>query len=376
MDFYMLRQKSLYMVFMAYLAGINFDRQDLESAAEVLYKRNLGIRRDEKVAILYDGWPGGQRIVDALLKMGAELCGNGCVKKIKIDSYLIRDASSQINSDNAELDCDVLLAVTGKSVTHAKEVVGAIRRGTRGFSMPGITEYNFVRPAYTDMARVGLMAECVKKHLHGLSEITICTGEKRNEPEDLYKLTLYLDRNSGIPFRDDGAVTNPGIIRNWPFGEYAAMPKYRMGSGEVLIDLSSETDNPFLLHIENGEIAGWDENAKPFVDLLSKHMGGKIVAELGFGINPDMCFSRSISNQRDTLSNEKMAYTVHLGFGNNTNFGGGHNVKIHKDGVIILPRLFSGAREINLWESFDEILLLGRPDFSQLRSLQNHSMLL
>ena len=99
-----------------------------------------------------------------------------------------------------------------------------------------------------------------------------------------------------------------------------------------------------------------------------------MVAELGFGISPDMCFCSPILNPRDTLSNEKMAYTLHTGYGNNTNFGGSNKVKLHKDAIAIMPRLFSGDREINLWEAFDRIILPGRPDFSQLFPMRNLSV--
>jgi hypothetical protein len=328
---------------------------DLRVAAKRLYSYNLAVQPNETIVIITDD--SKSRIADALYKEGQKLYGCDYVHKVTIPGYNKRNDSSPIPII-PELDtADIFLAPTKRSVTHSNEIVKAIINGTRGFSMPGIREYDFLWSAYIDKEITKKIATCVEERLRDLDEITIISAKGAS-------LAVDVDWANNIPFIDDGDVSNRGKVGNIPFGEYSVLPKYGKGDGKVALSFSSENIGKYTLQIENGRIVDWDNNAKPFVNLLKEHKNGDMLAELGFGINPAVECNpyNPYFDPLKTTVNEKCLYTIHLGFGTNITFGGKSEAKIHKDGVIGTkkepPMIFSEGEEIRLWKDYNTILAI------------------
>ncbi|VVB89552.1 Uncharacterised protein [uncultured archaeon] len=96
--------------------------------------------------------------------------------------------------------------------------------------------------------------------------------------------------------------------------------------------------SPIEITVENrciSEIKG--ERADALITLIDSV--GKLaynIAELGFGLNPD---ARMIGN---SLEDEKVGGTIHVGLGDSSTIGGDVTAGIHLDAVITEPRILDG----------------------------------
>ncbi|MFQ5800487.1 MAG: aminopeptidase, partial [Candidatus Hydrothermarchaeales archaeon] len=83
--------------------------------------------------------------------------------------------------------------------------------------------------------------------------------------------------------------------------------------------------------VENGRATytGYEGLSKIFRDIKN----ASNVAEIGIGVNPKARLTGNV------LEDEKVLGTAHVAFGNNVNFGGKINAKVHIDGIIKEPTI-------------------------------------
>jgi leucyl aminopeptidase (aminopeptidase T) len=75
------------------------------------------------------------------------------------------------------------------------------------------------------------------------------------------------------------------------------------------------------------------EGPDEVVELLMRAKCGRTVCEIGIGMNPRARISGNM------LEDQKAKGTVHLGFGDNTTFGGEIHCDMHNDGMLTNPTL-------------------------------------
>lgn len=258
---------------------------------------------------------------------------------------LIRMLPRRVNGEEppgyvaaAMRDADVVIAATSRSLTHTRARKAATERGARVASMPGITP---------DMMRHGALTADYEE----VERATTRLLERLADSEHILVLSsngTHLDVDvRGRQWKVDvGICRERGCTTNLPAGEVYVSPKN--ADGTYVVDGSMAgiglLDSPLTFKVENRcvvEIEG--KHAKKLEAMLDE-VGRKArnVAELGIGTNSA---ARLIGN---VLEDEKVAGTVHLAVGNSASIGGGVDVPIHLDGIILRPRLVVDGREVPL----------------------------
>ncbi len=114
---------------------------------------------------------------------------------------------------------------------------------------------------------------------------------------------------------------------NLPTGEVLVAPVEDSLTGELVCDMAiggvGPIETPVVLTVRNGRVQeSRCENArilKRVKDSLSTDGNARIVGEFAFGINPKARFTDEF------LEAEKILGTIHIAFGNNSDFPGGQN---------------------------------------------------
>ena len=134
-------------------------------------------------------------------------------------------------------------------------------------------------------------------------------------------------------FDETGIYDRPGTGGNLPAGEISLGVEENSVEGEVVFDLSFDLIDrlespPLKVIISKGKVIDVKGKSKNILDnLITQDSRLRNIAELGIGTNEHAVLGRSV------LEDEKKLGTTHVGFGNDTYFGG----KVegaHIDGVI------------------------------------------
>jgi leucyl aminopeptidase (aminopeptidase T) len=127
---------------------------------------------------------------------------------------------------------------------------------------------------------------------------------------------------------------------NLPTGEVLVAPVEDSLTGELVCDMAiggvGPIETPVVLTVRNGRVQeSRCKNArilKRVKDSLSTDGNASIVGEFAFGINPKARFTDEF------LEAEKILGTIHIAFGNNSDFPGGQNPsKNHLDFLVSRP---------------------------------------
>ncbi len=134
---------------------------------------------------------------------------------------------------------------------------------------------------------------------------------------------------------ETGQYQNPGSGGNLPAGEVFIVPVPETANGRVVFDISMDLFGHFHeevlgVDIKAGKIVNvFGEEASILEKAIIEDCRIANVAEVAFGVNEWAKCGRSI------LEDEKKYGTAHIGFGNDTYFGGGRSGP-HYDGVFLL----------------------------------------
>jgi leucyl aminopeptidase (aminopeptidase T) len=232
---------------------------------------------------------------------------------------------------------DVILLLTGVSLSHTDARRRAVKRGARLASMPGITADVLLRAAQADYQAIS------KK-----------SGKLKDIFTDADTISVETELGTAIKFSvqgmeghmEDGLYKRAGTWGNMPAGEACIGPEEGSAEGVIVVDWSMSAigrlDEPLHIRVEAGravEIKG--RQADTLLQRLNPlGRSAFTVAEFALGTN-EWAQLRGV-----VLEDEKVFGTAHFALGNNISFGGTTDVPIHLDGVLRAPTVTVDGRRI------------------------------
>jgi len=219
-----------------------------------------------------------------------------------------------------------LFAPTSKSLSHTRARREANQNGTRGATLPGITEETMQRTLVANYWKIRERSIKYAEILNEGKRIRLITDAGTN-------ITLSIEGRRACA--DTGIYTEPGSFGNFPAGETYIAAVEGTTEGIIVIDGSMAgvgvLDEPIILRVEKGyvsEISG-GKSTNILENILNKYgKEAKNIAELGIGTNDQAIITGF------TLEDEKVMGTVHIAVGDNSSFGGKIEVNSHLDGII------------------------------------------
>lgn len=224
---------------------------------------------------------------------------------------------------------EVVLIPTTKSLSHTDARRAATKAGARIASMPGITE---------DMMRAGGLTADYNQVASLTNKVyNIVEKAKKAEIMTPSGTDLSMSIENRTPLSDKGLYHKPGDWGNLPAGEVCLAPVEGTTNGILVIDsMGSVVTQPLKVTIVNGWAKKFEgPNASQLEGILKKADKNAFnIGELGIGTNSKAMLTGNV------LEDEKVLGTVHIAFGDNTSYTGGHTKsKIHMDGILLQPTL-------------------------------------
>lgn len=301
------------------------DNKKLEEIAVYSLVNCMGACSGEHVGIVFD--ENKREIAEAFFKAARSI---GC--ETMISEMLIRERSGQeppLAISKFMEFCDIVMAITTKSLSHTAARRNACLRGARMASLPGITTDCVLRTLGADYA-------FIKNLSLKLADILTSGNAIRVTNEAGTDIFIPIANRTGLA--DTGDYTQKGSFGNLPAGE-AFLAPVEGGSNGVIVFTSSISGvglckSPVIVTVKNGfaySIEGEQDAAllKSLLDPIGKNAFN--IAEFGIGTNDKARLTGNV------LEDEKVLGTVHIALGNNKGFGGGVDVPIHLDGMILDP---------------------------------------
>ncbi|HEC78282.1 MAG TPA: aminopeptidase [candidate division WOR-3 bacterium] len=299
-------------------------KRKLERAARTIIKDCLGIRKNEKVVVVFD-------------KPCQSIAYSLWSQLIKItDPIIIEILPRTIHGEEPPQlvaavlkNADVFILPTSYSLTHTRARINATNAGARGATMPGITEEIMARTLNADYKRIASLTLKTAKMLTRTKKVLIKT-------EAGTSLELDISGRKGYP--DTGLIKKKREFSNLPAGEAYVAPLEKRSKGTVVIDGSFAPigflRKNVIVEIKDGEIIRVHGN--PQMEKLFAKYGNKerTLCEFGIGTN----YKAKITG--NVLEDEKVMGSIHVAFGNNLGFGGRNNAKIHLDGIVKRPSVW------------------------------------
>lgn len=227
----------------------------------------------------------------------------------------------------AMIASDVIVAPTMQSISHCFARRAASKAGARVASLPGVTEDMLARLMDVDMQALRRRGAAVCAALRGKeAHITCANGSD-----------LRLGLEGRTPIVDAGVLNKPGAFGNLPCGEGFVAPVEGTGEGTLVVDGSiagvGRVEEPVTLTVEGGHLTGASgEQGEMLMRLLTEHgPEGTNVAELGIGTNDEAMLTGNV------LEDEKILGSAHVAFGASAAIGGGVQVPVHLDCVVLEP---------------------------------------
>jgi leucyl aminopeptidase (aminopeptidase T) len=297
----------------------------------------LGIREGETVLLLSDSEMAdvSSIIREAILKISRKLIF------MEITPRRIHGAELPRAVSDAMASSDVVIGATQKSMTHTQATRRAVENGARVASMPGITVDMLVRGGMiADYHEVAKAASSVSDVLSKGNTIEIKTSLGTDFKAEISEREGYADT---------GLMREKGDFGNLPGGEGFIAPVEGRSNGRIFFDgpiaSSGLSHEPISVDVVDGCVAKTDN--PELQEVFKDFEDASCVGEIGIGVNPK---ARLIGN---ILEDEKVLGTAHVAFGNNTNFGGKIDAKVHLDGIIKNPTILVDGEVIAKEGSLD-----------------------
>jgi leucyl aminopeptidase (aminopeptidase T) len=308
---------------------------DFEQALTRLLVECMGLRKGESCLVVCDT---GRK------RLGASFCE--AAKHITTEAKL-----SVVQSPGAEgwqpdtlvwlekemATPDVILLLTGQSLSHTDARRRAVKGGARLASMPGITKEMVRRAGRADYEQISKKARRLREILTDADVVSVETALGT-------AITFSVRGMQG--HMEDGLYNREGTWGNMPAGEACIGPEEGTPEGLIMVDWSMSSigrlEEPLQIRVQGGravEIKGKQANA--LLDRLSPFgRAAFTVAEFAMGTNEwaQLCGV--------VLEDEKVFGTAHFALGNNISFGGTTDVPVHLDGVLRAPTVTVDGRRI------------------------------
>ena len=234
---------------------------------------------------------------------------------------------------------DVFLAPTTKSLSHTTARSNAMEGGTRGATLPGITEEVFITGLNADYERIEAACADVLEQVSDADEVRITSPQGTD-------ITVGIGDREWLP--DTGIVHNPGDFSNLPAGEVFVSPE--TATGTVVVDGTMRPygllDEPVVFTVTDGYVTEMEDDAvRAELEEAATEVGDDAYnfAELGIGTNVGV--TELIGS---VLLDEKAGGTVHMAIGDDHGIGGDTVAPIHMDGILREPTVFADGEELTL----------------------------
>jgi leucyl aminopeptidase (aminopeptidase T) len=307
--------------------------QELDMAVRTVLRDCLRVEPGEDVLVICN--PVTEDL-GALMRIEAE--GDGAFATLAVISELDSNgAEPPTPVAAAMIAADVVLAPTIQSLSHTYARRAANQAGVRIATLPGVTEDMLARLMNADMRVLRRRGAALAAALREGEEARITCRHGSD---------LRLGLEDRVPIADAGVLNELGAFGNLPCGEAFVSPTEDTAEGTLVVDGSiagvGKVETPVELTVRDGHLtdATGPEGAT-LLELLTKHgPDGTNVAELGIGTNEEATLTGNI------LEDEKILGTAHVAFGASAAIGGGVQVPVHLDCVILEPTVEIDGQEV------------------------------
>jgi leucyl aminopeptidase (aminopeptidase T) len=308
----------------------NFDR-----AVTTLLVACMGLREGESCLVVCD--PDRKGLGSILYEAARQITTTASLTVIQPPGPETWQHDTLVQLEKEMLSHDVILLLTGRSLSHTAPRRRAVKRGARLASMPGITKDILLRAARADYDDVSAKSKRLKDIFSAAETMSV-------ETELGTEVTFSISGMEG--YMEDGFYKRPGTWGNMPAGEACVGPREGTAQGLIVVDWSMSAvgrlQEPLLIRVEGGravEISG--KQADRLLERLNPFGSSAFtVAEFGLGTNDCAQLSGIV------LEDEKVLGTAHFALGNNISFGGSTDVPIHLDGVLRDPTITVDGKRI------------------------------
>ncbi|MEM3444554.1 MAG: aminopeptidase [Thermoplasmata archaeon] len=231
------------------------------------------------------------------------------------------------------MDMDAIIIMTKYSMTHTAARRNANRRA-RIVSMPDVPAESVSSGGITaNYLEVRAILNALKEKFAKKKEVKI-VSEKGTEIVLNFTKYKWIDK-------DDGLCRNRGDFTTLPAGEFFAAPDEKTANGKIVVDGSfgKLLQEPITFTVKDGFVeSASNGDILKAMDAFGK--AGRNIAEVGIGVNKN---AKLIGHP---LEDNKVYGTVHIGFGDNSRYGGKIKCGYHAHGVILKPTIFADGEVV------------------------------
>jgi leucyl aminopeptidase (aminopeptidase T) len=303
---------------------------DIVEKARATLINSLGLLPSERALILCD--VDTMEIGKAFYLGAAQLTRDAYMMAIPKGKHHGDEPPSPVTS--MMLDSQVIVAPTSLSLTYTNAVRAALSSGARIATMPGITAEMLDRGGFdADYGRIARRIRKFGKMFSSSKRIRITSAQGTD-------LTLLIKGREWVQ-EDNGVCLKRGSITNLPAGEVFIAPVEESASGTIVFDgvYSKYIGEPVKVVVRDG-LADSIEGPEEVKALFKRGRCSKVLSEVGIGMNPNSVIIGNI------LEDTKAQGTIHIGFGDNSTFGGKVRCDFHSDGVLLHPTVTVGKTKV------------------------------
>lgn len=310
-------------------------QRKLQQAVTALLLKCMGLRRGESCLVVCDNTR--KELGSAVYKAASKITDATSLTLVQSPEPGGWLSETLARLEKEMVSRDVILMLTGRSLSHTNARRRAVEGGARLASMPGITGDILLRAASANYHAIGKKSERLRDMLTAAETVSV-------ETELGTEITFSVKGMAG--HMEDGLYDRQGTWGNMPAGEACIGPKEGTAEGVIVVDWSMSSigrlEAPILIRVQEGRAV--EIRGKQADKLLEKlHPFGRAaftLAEFALGTNEWAQLSGIV------LEDEKVFGTAHFALGNNISFGGTTDVPIHLDGVLRYPTVIVDGNRI------------------------------
>jgi leucyl aminopeptidase (aminopeptidase T) len=303
---------------------------DLDAAAELAVEQ-LGVRRDERVAVLHNP---PQADIAAALAQAARAVG----ARVDVLGFATLERHGVEPPEEvaaAIAGADACFAATDTSLSHTRARLAGTSRGGRFASLPTVTPDIFRRAIPVDYAEMTRRGAAIAALISQVDEVRITSPQGTD-------MRLVVRGRDGR--NDDGDLRAPGAFGNLPAGEAYVAPVEVEGEGVLVFDGSVAgfglLGEPMRVEVAGGRLVSASGEAGAWLEQVLDAGNGRSLAELGIGTNPAASLCGVV------LEDEKIMGTAHVAFGSSAGIGGVVQSSVHVDSVMLEPTIEIAGRTV------------------------------
>ncbi|UCB50401.1 MAG: aminopeptidase [Deltaproteobacteria bacterium] len=306
---------------------------DFEQALTRLLVECMGLRKGESCLVLCD--TGRKGLGASFCEAAKHITSGAKLSLVQPPGRKGWPPDTLARLENEMATQDVILLLTGQSLSHTDARRRAVKGGARLASMPGITKEMLLRAGRADYQQISKKSKRLREILTDAHVVSVKTG---------LGTAINFSVRGMEGHMEDGLYNREGTWGNMPAGEACIGPEEGTAEGVILVDWSMSTigrlEEPLHIRVERGcavELKG--KEAHRLLERLSPFgRSAFTVAEFAMGTNEWAQLSGVV------LEDEKVFGTAHFALGNNISFGGTTDVPIHLDGVLRAPTVTVDGR--------------------------------